>query len=77
MNQRQEANRIIRAILEASSPEQPVCRAIAALPSCSGRTLLLAVGKAAVAMTKAALTTPDFSADKAMVITKYGHVLKY
>ena len=74
MNQRQQADAIIRAILEASKPEKTVQEAIANLPACAGKTILLAVGKAAFAMAAAALTTPGFIAHQAMVITKYGHV---
>ena len=74
MNQRQQADVIIRAILEASKPEKTVREAIANLPACAGKTILLAVGKAAFAMAAAALTTPGFIAHQAMVITKYGHV---
>lgn len=74
MNQRKQADAIIRAILEASKPEKTVREAIASLPACAGKTILLAVGKAAFAMAAAALTTPGFIAHQAMVITKYGHV---
>lgn len=74
MNQRQQADRIIRATLEASKPAKSVREAIAGLPPCHGKTMLLAVGKAAFAMAIAALTTPGFTAHQAMVITKYGHV---
>lgn len=74
MTQRQQADAIIQAILEAAKPEKPVREAIASLPPCGGRTLLLAVGKAAFPMAVAALTTPGFAADGAMAITKYGHV---
>ena len=74
MNQRQQADAIIRAILEASKPEKTVRETIASLPACAGRTILLAAGKAAFAMAAAALTTSGFTAHQAMVITKYGHV---
>jgi len=74
MNQRQQADRIIQATLEASKPEKSVREAVASLPPCRGKTLLLAVGKAAFAMAVAALTTPGFVAHRAIVITKYGHV---
>lgn len=74
MTQRQQADAIIRAILEASMPEKPVQKAVADLPPCEGQTILLAIGKAAFAMAVAALTTPGFAVQQAMVITKYGHV---
>lgn len=73
MNQRKEAEGIIQAVLEASNPEQLVAKAVAELPPCEGRTILLAVGKAAFAMALAALTTPGFTAHRAMIVTKYGH----
>lgn len=73
MDQRKEAKGIIRAILEASSPEPLVAKAVAELPPCKGHTLLLAIGKAAFAMAMAALTTPGFNACRAMIVTKYGH----
>ncbi|MBE5801337.1 MAG: DUF4147 domain-containing protein [Clostridiales bacterium] len=76
MDQRQEIDRVIQAILEAARPDQHVRKAISALPPCAenGRTLVLAVGKAACAMAISALQTPGFIAEKAMIITKYGHV---
>ena len=73
MNQRKEAEGIIQAVLEASNPEPLVAKAVAELPPCEGRTILLAVGKAAFAMALAALTTPGFTAHRAMIVTKYGH----
>ena len=73
MYQRKEAEGIVQAILEASSPEPLVAKAVAELPPCKGRTLLLAVGKAAFAMAMAALMTPGFHVYRAMIVTKYGH----
>lgn len=73
VNQRKEAEGIIQAVLEASNPEPLVAKAVAELPPCEGRTILLAVGKAAFAMALAALTTPGFTAHRAMIVTKYGH----
>lgn len=72
---RQNAEEIIRAVLAACDPTACVQKAVAALPPClpGGRTLLLAVGKAAPVMAAAALATPGFSAERALVVTKYGH----
>ena len=74
MTQRQQADAIIQAILDAAKPEKPVREAIASLAPCAGRTILLAIGKAAFPMAVAALISPGFTAHQAMVITKYGHV---
>ncbi len=75
MERRKEVQQIIHSVLEASKPGPLVSKAIAALPSNgNGRTILLAVGKAAFAMAEAALRTPGFTCDQAMVITKYDHV---
>lgn len=73
MAQREQAEEIIRAVLAASDPAHAVSRAVAALPPCNGRTLLLAVGKAAPVMAAAALAVPGFAPERTLVITKYGH----
>lgn len=73
MTQREQAEGIIRAVLAASDPARAVGRAVAALPPCYGRTLLLAVGKAAPVMAAAALGVPGFAPERTLVITKYGH----
>ncbi|MBQ8149593.1 MAG: DUF4147 domain-containing protein [Clostridia bacterium] len=76
MDQRKEADEIIRAVLAASRPDAAVAAAVRKLPPCTsgGRTVLLAVGKAACSMAVAALSVTGFAADQAMIITKYGHV---
>ncbi len=73
--QRKQAEKIIRAVLRASDPACVVSKAVAALPPApaGGRTLLLAVGKAAPAMAAAALSVPGFSAEQTLIVTKYGH----
>ena len=73
MDQRKQSEQIIRAVLEAAHPAASVRRAVGALPVCHGRTILLAVGKAACAMAAAAFACPAFSADEALIITKHGH----
>ncbi len=72
---REQADTIIHEVLAACNPATSVQKAVAALPLCSGngRTLLLAVGKAALAMAAAALAVPQFCPQQALVITKYGH----
>lgn len=73
MKQRHEADVIIQAVLKASDPSMAVMRAVQALPPCTGQTLLMAVGKAAVTMAAAALSIPDLSVVQGLAVTKYGH----
>ena len=75
MNQalRRDADRIIAASLRAVLPDEAVRRALADFRS-EGRTLLVAVGKAAWQMAKAAVDTLG-SVDGGILITKYGHVM--
>lgn len=73
MKQRYESAKIIKAVLKASDPSLTVLRAVQALQPCAGRTLLLAVGKAAVKMAAAALRVPGFSMEQGLAVTKYGH----
>lgn len=73
MKQRFAMQKIIRAVLEASDPSRTVIRALRALPPCSGQTMLLAVGKAAVTMAVAALSVPELPVQRALAVTKYGH----
>ncbi len=74
MEQREQSRQIIRAILEAAHPGAAVRQAVERLPVCHGRTVLLAVGKAACAMASVAFSYSGFSADAALVITKHGHL---
>ncbi len=73
MNHHQQSLLILLQTLEAVRPGALVEKAIAALPPCTGKTVLLAVGKAACAMGLAALQVPGFSVHQAMILTKYGH----
>ena len=70
---RQDANEIISASLKAVLPDEAVRRALADFHPGSGRTLLVAVGKAAWQMAKAAVDTLG-GVDGGVVVTKYGHV---
>lgn len=72
-NLRQEANQIIAASLRAVLPDKAVARALKSYPSSTGKTLLVAVGKAAWQMTKTAVDVLG-GVDGGVVITKYGHV---
>jgi len=73
LKQRHRSGKIIKAVLKACDPSLAVGRAVQTLQPCNGRTLLLAVGKAAVTMAAAALRVPGFSVDRGLAVTKYGH----
>lgn len=75
MNQilRRDADEIVRASLAAVLPDAAVQRALRDYRPGKGRTLLVAVGKAAWQMAKAALDTLG-KVDDGVVITKYDHV---
>ena len=70
---RRDADEIIRASLAAVQPDAAVQRTLQNYRSAGGKTLLVAVGKAAWQMAKAALDTLG-GVDGGIVITKYGHV---
>ena len=76
MNQalRRDADEIVRASLAAVLPDAAVQRALRDYRPGKGRTLLVAVGKAAWQMAKAAVDTLG-QVDGGVVITKYGHVI--
>ena len=70
---RQDANEIISASLKAVLPDEAVRRALADFHPGGGRTLLVAAGKAAWQMAKAAVDTLG-SVDGGVMVTKYNHV---
>ena len=70
---RADADSIVRASLSAVLPDSAVQRALRDYRSGPGKTVLVAVGKAAWQMAKAALDTLGH-VDDGLVITKYGHV---
>lgn len=74
MNQvlRADADAIVSASIRAVLPDEAVRRALAQFTPSSGRTLLIAAGKAAWQMAKAAVDTLG-SVDAGIVITKYAH----
>ena len=74
MNQvlRADADAIASASIRAVLPDEAVRRALAQFTPGSGRTLLIAAGKAAWQMAKAAVDTLG-SVDAGIVITKYAH----
>lgn len=71
---RQDADRIVAASLKAVLPDEAVRRALADFRAHGGRTVLVAVGKAAWQMAAAAARELP-GLDDGIVITKYGHVM--
>lgn len=70
---RKDAEQIIQASLKAVLPDEAVQRALADFAPRGGRTLLVAAGKAAWQMAKAAVEALG-GVDGGVVVTKYGHV---
>ena len=70
---RRHADEIVRAGIKAVLPDEAVKRALADFEKPSGKTILVAAGKAAWQMAKAA--TDVIEADSGIVITKYDHVM--
>ena len=70
---RKDADQIISASLKAVLPDEAVRRALADFRPGNGRILLVATGKAAWQMAKAAVDTLGY-VDSGVVITKYDHV---
>ena len=73
MNLYADAQTILREAIAAVQPEAAVTRALAQLPPCHGRRILVAVGKAACPMASAALQALDGRVQAGIVITKHGH----
>ena len=71
---RKDADRIIRESIAAVLPDEAVRRTLKDCRPGTGRTLLVAAGKAAWQMAKAAVETLG-SVDGGIVVTKYGHVM--
>ncbi|MBR0465074.1 MAG: DUF4147 domain-containing protein [Clostridia bacterium] len=69
---REDADYIVRTAIDAVLPEAAVARALSNV-ELTGRVVLLAVGKAAWRMAKAAYDELGPRVDSGMVITKYGH----
>ena len=70
---RRDADAIVRSAIAAVLPDEAVRRTLKDFRPGTGRTLLVAVGKAAWQMAKAALDTLG-RVDDGIVITKYDHV---
>lgn len=73
MNLYADVQTILREAIAAAQPEAAVTRALAQLPPCHGRRILVAVGKAACPMASAALQALDGHVHAGIVITKHGH----
>ena len=69
---RKDAERIVHAGIKAVMPDAAVKKALRSLPDIRGRLILVAAGKAAWQMAKAATDIVD--PDRGIVITKYDHV---
>lgn len=76
MNQafRRDADRIVSASIRAVLPDQAVYRALKSYHPLGGKTLVVAVGKAAWQMAHAAVAELGH-VDGGIVITKYGHIM--
>lgn len=71
---RQDANAIIRSALLAAQPDTAVQKALSQLEIVpGGRLLVIALGKAAWQMARAAHDAPGAAITQGLVITKYGH----
>ena len=70
---RKDAEQILSCSLKSVLPDEAVRRALADFRPMGGRTFLIAAGKAAWQMAKAALEVLE-RVDGGVVITKYGHV---
>ena len=71
---RHDADAIVRASIQAVLPDEAIRRALAEFRPGPGRTLLVAAGKAAWQMAKAAVDTLG-QVDGGVVVTKYDHVI--
>lgn len=71
---RKDANAIIRSSINAVKPDEAVSRALAG-QEFSGRVVLVAAGKAAWQMAKAAHDCLGSRIDAGVVVTKYEHVM--
>lgn len=74
MTLRNDADKIIAASLEAAQPDTAVRKALAEANFSTGRLVLVAAGKAAWKMAKAAYDELGEKIDQGVVITKYDHL---
>jgi len=72
---RRDAQSMIEAALQAAQPDTAVKKALAEMPLPEGRLILVAVGKAAWQMAKAAYGELNRKPEDGIVITKHGHAM--
>lgn len=72
---RRDAQSMIEAALRAAQPDTAVKKALAEMPLPEGRLILVAVGKAAWQMAKAAYEELTRKPEDGIVITKHGHAM--
>ena len=75
MTVRNDADKIMKAALNAALPDTAVKKALGELPAFSGRLILVAAGKAAWQMAAAAYKELGSRVDRGIVITKHGHAM--
>ena len=75
MTVRNDADKIMKAALNAALPDTAVKKALGELPAFSGRLILVAAGKAAWQMAATAYEELGSRVDRGIVITKYGHAM--
>ena len=73
MSLRTDANKIIESAITAALPDTAVKKALQELDFSSGKLLLVAIGKAAWSMAKAATDVLGEQIDDGVIITKYDH----
>jgi hydroxypyruvate reductase len=71
---RRDADEIVRAGIKAVLPDEAVIRALKEMEMPAGKLILVAAGKAAWQMARAAINT--VKADAGIVITKYDHAIE-
>lgn len=69
----EQATQIIEHMISAVRPEVAVRAALRELPVQNGRLIVVAIGKAAYAMAKAAVEILGQRIDEGVILTKYGH----
>ena len=72
---RRDADEIIHSSIQAVLPDKAVCRALENFQPGGGRVLLVAAGKAAWQMAKAAADCLGARIGAGVVVTKYGHAM--
>ena len=73
MNVLQDVDRIVQNAIQATAPDEAVRKALAYLPRSQGKTILIAIGKAAWQMSASTCDTLDNRIAEGLVVTKYGH----